>query len=317
MLAALLGAAAPPGGETERLYRAGVEAFQSGRTLEALEALTAVAARDSGYRDVQLLLGQACLASNLLRPAKSHFEAALAATPGNGHAAFLLGLTLYQGARYFEAAEALSRAHDLAATNPHPLIYRGLSNLRLGRPDRARSDLDRALALAPDDVAARLGLAELALAEGRVAEAEALARRAGGDAPSNVEAQILLGRILLDSDRADEAAPVLGRALAGGSARSDALYLFAQALLRSGETAAGRRALSRFQDHKALEERVRLLEAALASDPQDLETRVRLARELLAHDRRGAALIHLATLRRQAPDDSRVRDLLNQAGGRR
>ena len=301
----LLGArlAAQPG-DAEQLYRAGVEAFRAGKTYDALELLGAIVAADPDYRDVQLLLGQACLVANLHPAAKKHFERTLETDPGNPHAAFLLGLTLYRSARWFEAAEALARARDLAPHNPHPLIYRGLSLLRLGRPDEARDDIEAALAEA-EEPTARLALAELELAEGRFEEAEASARGVASSAGS-LEATILLGRIVFEAGRPAEAVPILRRARDAAPRRSDVLYLLAQALLRSGETDAGRSAIERFQDLKALEERVRVLEAALKTDPGDLESRLRLIRLLLDNGRGGAAAHHLAVVHRQAPEDRRI-----------
>lgn len=307
-LLALPGTAALAQPDLERSYRAGVEAFRAGRTHQALELLGAVEAADPGYRDVQLLLGQACLVAGLHLPAKRHFERALAADPANGHAAFLLGLSLHLAARYFEAAETLGRAHELAPQNPHPLIYRGLALLRLGRPGEARGAIEAALARAPGEPTARAALAELELAEGRLEEAERLVRQVLDEAPTP-ESRILLGRVVLAAGRPAEAAVIFRGILASGSERADVLYLLAQSLLRGGETEAGRAAMERFQARKALEERVRVLEAALKTDPGDLESRIRLVRLLLDHRQPAGALLHLATLRELAPGDPRIATL--------
>lgn len=301
----------------EDLYQSGRQAFESGRTFEALELLGAVEAADPGFRDIQLLLGQACLVAQLHQPAKRHFERAVAAEPANPHAAFLLGLALHQGARSFEAAEALARARDLAPANPFPRAYRGLALLALGRPGEARLEIEAALDLAPEEAVVRLALAELELAEGDLTGAEIRVRDLLAEAPS-AEATILLGRVLVAAGRSAEAVVVLregpSAAASGGrfDERSEVLYLLGQALLRSSDTAAGREVLARFKARKAFEEDVRVLEAALKRDPDDIEARIRLVRLLLGHRQTDAVVLHLATLERQAPDDPRVRQLARE-----
>lgn len=310
MVAALLICAAAAAQDLEQLYQAGRRAFASGNVEEAAELLSTVADANPRYRDVEVLLGQAFLAAGRQLDAKKVFERALAADPGNAHAAFLLGLALHQAARYFEAAEALERAHELAPSNPHPLIYRGLSLLELGRPDEARDAVDAALELAPRDPTARTALAELELAAGRYASAEALAREVLEERGAGVlEASILLGRILIAGGRPDEAVPVLREALAAPGAGSGATYLLAQALLRSGDAEAGRSAMERFKAEKALEEEVKVLEAALAADPGDVESRIRLARLLLDHGHHRSSLNHFMVLRKLVPGDPRVHAL--------
>ncbi len=299
--------------DLEGLYRAGLAALQGGRSVEALEKLRAVEAADPGYRDVQILLGQTCLVAGLERDARRHFEGALAADPGNGHAAFLLGMALVRAARYVEAEEALARAHQLAPGNPHPLIYRGLALLRLGRPAQARQAIDAALERAPQEPAAGVALAELELAEGRPELAEALLREAlgrTGGGETALEAEILLARALFEAGRSAEAAAISGRLLTAGPERSDVLYLHAQALLRSGRAEAGRDAMAAFRALKGWEERFRLVEAAVHRAPQDVAARLELIGLLREQRRTTSVRLHLAILRRLAPEDPRVRKLL-------
>lgn len=304
--------------ELETVYEAGRRAFASGEVHEAVELLGTVADADPGYRDVQVLLGQALLVTGRQLEAKRRFDRALEAEPGNAHAAFLLGLALYRSARYFEAAEALDRAHELAPQNPNPLIYHGLSLLELGRPDEARAAVEAALGLAPSDPTARTALAELELAAGRFRSAEAVVREvlAGEQGESGLETKTLLGRILLADGRPAEAVPVLREALDAPGAGSGVVYLMAQALLRSGDTDAGRATLERFKAEKALEEDVKVLESALAADPGDVEARIKLARLLLRHGKKRSSLNQFDLLRRLAPGDPRVRALGVELGQR-
>lgn len=308
--AAGLAALAQPGlgfaAQIDQAYRDGVAAFESGRMLEALDLLTGVATKEADFQRVQLLLGQCYLATNQLRQAKEHFERALTSDPANGHAAFLLGLTFYQSARYFEAEAALLRARRLSPGNPHPLIYRGRALLKLGRPEEALAEIEAAMAISPAEASAREALAELRLAQGELSSAEKLARELVAETPEAPAPNLLLGRILLQSHRAAEALPVLRRARTGNPNRSETLYLLSQALLRSGDTKQGRELLKRFQQLKAVEERIRVLEGEIAGNPAGLESRLELIRILLEHGFTQIAIPHMRALERLAPQDARV-----------
>ena len=288
--------------DLEARYRAGAAAFGSGRPLDALELLEPVVAAAPAYADAQLLLGQACLVAGLERQAKRHFEQILARQPDNGQVTFLLGFSLYRSSRWFEAVEALDRAHALARGNPYPRLYRGLSRLKLGDPTAARADIQAALRIAPDDDAVRVAAAELDLAEGRFQAAEQrlrpLAERTG-----DVEQLILLARSLLEQGRGADAVEVLAPV---DSMRSDLLYVRAQALLRSGDGERGKVELERFRQRKKLEERLRLLEATVSTDPGDVEARLELTGLLIDDGRTGGARLHLSALRRLLPGDRRV-----------
>lgn len=290
----------------EQLYGRGVAAFQAGDAYRTLELLGQVAERDPAYRDVQKLLGQARLVIGQLPAAKDHFERALEQDPRDGHAAFLLGLALHRASRFVEAIPALDRALRLAPGNPNPLIYRGLSHLRLGRPEEARRDLKAALERSPGDATARTALAELEWASGEVAAAERRVRGVLEEAPDSVEARILLGQVLLDRGEAAAAVPELQRARELSPHRSDIVYLLARALLRSGQEEAGRGRLAEFQERRRREERIRILEVAVRSEPEAVERRLELVDLLLEDGQVGRAVPHLATLLRQRPGDERV-----------
>ena len=306
LLAWLLPAlAAAQQSDLEARYQVGAAALRAGRPDQALENLGAVVAEQPGYRDAQMLLGQSCLMVGLRRQAKRHFEEIVARQPDNGQAAFLLGFSLYQAARWFEAVAALDRAHSLARANPYPRLYRGLARLKLGDPEAARADIQAALRLAPEDAAVVAAAAELDLAEGEFAAAERrlrpLVERGGA-----VEHRILLARALLEQQEPGAAVVVLEPA---GDRRSDVLYVRAQALLRDGHRQSGQAALARFRERKTVEERLRLLEATISTDPEDTEARLELSGLLLDEGQVGGALLHLATLRRLLPGDSRVAGL--------
>jgi predicted Zn-dependent protease len=296
--------------DIEKLYQRGRSAFAAGRAYEAIEVLGAVEAQNPAYRDVQILLGQACLVTNLLARAERHFERALEIDPTNPHSAYLLGLTLYQRSRYFEAEQALATARRLAPQNPHPLIYQGLSLLKLGQPRKARAAIEAALRQAPKEPLALLALAELELAEGHSGAAETEVRKVLSASPSSREAILLLSRILVQADRPAEAVAALEPLRASSRLGSEDLYLLAQALLRSGRANEGRAMMSRFKEQTVFEEKVKVLESTIARDSNDLEGRIQLVSLLLDQGVVGSSPIHLTVLLRKLPADPRVQDLV-------
>ncbi len=303
--------AAPAAGQQSRLdagYQAGAAALRAGHPHQAIAALGAVVAAQPAYRDAQLLLGQSFLVVGLDRQAKQQFEQILARRPDDGQVAFLLGFSLYRASRWFEAVEALDRAHALARANPYPRLYRGLARLKLGDPDAARADIQAALRLAPDDDAVQAAAAELELAEGQFRAAE-LRLRPLAERTGDLEQLILLARSLLEQGRAADAVKVLAPI---DSRRSALLYVRAQALLRSGDSDRGKTELAHFRERKKMEERQRLLEATVSTDPDDTDSRLELTGLLIDEGQPGGASLHLAALRRLLPGDRRVAALAAQ-----
>lgn len=289
----------------EDLYRAGAEALQAGNATRAIELLNAVAAQNPNYRDVQMMLGQSYLVASRHREAKQHFEQVVRADPQNGLASFFLGFSLYQSARYVEALDVLDRARALAPSNPNPAIYRGLSFLKTGRPDEARNEIAAALEIAPEEPTAQAAMAELELAEGDPLGAEARLLDVVRQMPS-VDHRILLARAILEGGRPAEAVPLLLQLDDELPDRSDVLYLLAQALLRGGETERGRTQLERFKKQRGIEERLRVLEAEVSTDPENTATRLELVRLLIDNEQPARAHSHLAVLERQLPGDPRL-----------
>ena len=184
--------------------------------------------------------------------------------------------------------------------------------LRLGQAQEARREIGGALSLAPGEPTAEMALAEIDLAEGRFSEAEKRIRRVLGKTPQPEQSQILLGRILLEGGKPAQAIPIFEALVESQPPRSDLLYLEAQALLRGGRREEGRKALERFQKLKEVEGKIRLLEVEVSTNPEDLEAGVRLVTLLLDHRMERSASVPLAQLRRQAPEDPRVKELLRR-----
>ena len=62
-------------------YQRGAEALTRGDLPTALETLGSVAAENASFQNVQILLGQACLAAGLRDAAKDHFDRAVSQDP--------------------------------------------------------------------------------------------------------------------------------------------------------------------------------------------------------------------------------------------
>ena len=267
--------------ELETQYESGARALAQGSLLAAIDELRSVARQDPGYRNVLTLLGKSYLSIGDHRAAKQVFDRALELRPNDGEATLLLGFSLYQEARYFEAARALGRAVELSPGHPLPRMYHGLSLLNLGQVEQAREELEVALQLVPHDRVARGANARLDLAVGNYSAAETAARDLLREQPDDVETLILLGRVLMESGRAADAiAPLRRAADSVGTARSDVLYLLAQAQLRSGNREAGEETLKLFELVKEKEERLRLLRATVSTDPGNMAARAELVRLL-------------------------------------
>ncbi len=118
-----------------------------------------------------------------------------------------------------EALAAYQRAAAFGVSTA-PLNRIGDLYLRLGEPDKALTSFEAALALAPDDADALLGLARAyALRGGGVdqadfANAEARLKRAGQLAPGNVNVSLALGDLYTVYGRHDEALAQYRAALA-------------------------------------------------------------------------------------------------------
>ena len=140
-------------------------------------------------------LGSVYLRQRRYDKAVRELRKAVAATPDDTETQGLLGRALYLKGDYDTARVCLERAAQ--AARPDPLGLASLGDLfeRLGRGDDARDAYERALAAGDADVqiAARLGLARLALAAGD-------AEKARGEAL----------RCLLYLFERDEALPLIG-----------------------------------------------------------------------------------------------------------
>jgi protein O-GlcNAc transferase len=148
-----------------------------------------------------------------LREAFLRYDAVLAADPRNAPALHYSGVVLYQAGKLPEAAERIRASLKLEPGSPDAWSNLALVLDSAGRREAAVNALKEAAKLAPrsPEVHANLSAAELAL--GRVADAEASARRSiaadGGHAPAWHNLALALepqGRLLEGLDAASRAA---------------------------------------------------------------------------------------------------------------
>lgn len=150
-------------------------------------------------------LAMALHANGLSDAAVSEYRAAEALDPADHRWPHHMGRALRSLGHIDPAIDAMKRA---AAVSPRPAIalaYAGLWNLERGDLGAARRALERAATTEPTLVPAHLGLAQLAIAEGRPADALPAIEQARRLAPGDRYARYLNGLVLRDAGRMDDA----------------------------------------------------------------------------------------------------------------
>lgn len=163
----------------EALWASAVQAFQSGRTADALAALRQF----------------------------------VAAVPGHAEGHHLLGIVLGQLARRDEAIASFGQALAIQPGHAAALVNRGQTRAAVGQFREARADLDAAIALKPDFAAAWSALGGVRSALGDTVGAEQAYRKAIALKPDFVDAFYNLGLLLQESGRPAEALAPYRKAL--------------------------------------------------------------------------------------------------------
>jgi tetratricopeptide (TPR) repeat protein len=157
--------------------------------------------------ELLVMLGDAYLGKGALAEAESTYLVALEGRLENAGA--LLGLAQIAGAKgeLRETSIFLARVATLSAdsTSPEFLYKFALVALRAGMIDQAKSALERALKLRPDDPAYLLALGVAWLSRGDLFEAEKLFRRLVQLQPDNSLGQLHLGYVFLNQKKYREA----------------------------------------------------------------------------------------------------------------
>ncbi|HEX6837966.1 MAG TPA: tetratricopeptide repeat protein [Polyangia bacterium] len=307
--------------------------------VDAYRAALDAGVGDSAMRaEIYRGLGTVYLRQRRYDKAVRELRKAVAATPDDAETQGLLGRALYLKGDYDTARVCLERAAQ--AARPDPLGLASLGDLfeRLGRVDDARDAYQRALAAddAEVQIAARLGLARLALAAGDAQAARVEALQALERDPARPDILSTLGRVYASAQQWDDALAAYDRALvsgASGAGQRGQLMLFdrrglleeaLRAALRAGATArANSYATALLEDapehpdalaataraaaeRGELDHAQALVERALASG-DSLEARLAAADVALKGGQAAQAAAALRRAAQLAPDDARPR----------
>jgi tetratricopeptide (TPR) repeat protein len=214
--------------------------------------------------------------------------------------------------RWSQMIGCLDRWLEREPGNAAALVLRGQGRIGLRQLERAAEDYQRAVELAPEYDAARLGLAEIQYRIGHPREAithyEILRRRQ----PTHPESALGLARSLFDAAEPDQARQVLDELLTAHPEHGAALVERGNLALRRGQPAEAETFLARAVatapwDRQAHQYRLLALEA-LGRGDEARKCQERIG-ELEARD---AEMGRLATRFEHAPDDPDVRCHLGQ-----
>jgi hypothetical protein len=145
--------------------------------------------------------------------------------------------------------------------------YQGLTNARLGFPDKAIRDIEHALSLRPDLPPAVLDLGILYFETGQYEPAEQWLQRAYPQPSTHFSAAFFLGLTKLREGDPKTAGPLLAEAAKDPGLRQSAQYYEAVAVLRAGDTTQGRQLLGQVQLGPADTETAQIAKQYLAVAP--------------------------------------------------
>ena len=241
-------------------YRLGTALLLRGDAQAATTALERAATALPEQAAVLAALGEAAAVAGDLAKARALLEEAAALAPAAGRVAYRLGVVYRDLGQPAESERWLKRRNGVGPALADPRLLavaeRSLSPkffLAAGNRAKARGDwpealaaFDRAVALAPTDVAAGLARADALHALGRLAEALAATEAIVAHAHDNADAWLLRAFLLHRSERVAEAIAAAERGVAIRSDRAGRTLL-AALRMRDGrfvEAAADYRALA-------------------------------------------------------------------------
>ncbi|MCL4809787.1 MAG: tetratricopeptide repeat protein, partial [Thermoanaerobaculia bacterium] len=183
------------------------------------------------------LLGEAELAFFALDPDKAMgvLEEAWKLDRGNSEIAFFLGETWFNDGEAGKAALALKHVLESRPQHFEALVYSGVLENDLGRPEKAVEFLKRALAIRPDAFLPAFALGAIHAGTGQLAKAETLLRRAV-QIEENPQALSLLGTIAYERGRLSDAIDALQRAVKLDPDDEDGLFQLGLCYLDRGWT---------------------------------------------------------------------------------
>jgi len=193
---------------------------------KAITQLKEVIAIEPNNTEALVMLGDAYLAQNDQQNAEENYLAALQGKLDNAGALFGLAQISRMKGEIKEAAIYLNRVATLIADSKSPeFLYKfGFEAMNVGMFDEAKSALQRAVELRPDDPSLLLGLGIAWLRKTDLFEAEKLFRRVIQIQPANAQAQLHLGYVLLTQKKYPEAKSWLEKSEHSGAAVPEVSY---------------------------------------------------------------------------------------------
>ena len=181
--------------------------LQKREPAKAVVQLNQILAVEPTNTEVMVMLGDAYLTNNALAEAEQQYLSALGDRLDNASA--LLGLAQIAQAKgeLRESTIFLTRVGTLAMDSKSPeFLYKfAMAALRAGMSDAAKTALENALKLRPNDPACMLAYGIAWLRKGDLFEAEKVFRRLIQLQPNSDPAQVHLGYVLLNQKKYDEA----------------------------------------------------------------------------------------------------------------
>jgi tetratricopeptide (TPR) repeat protein len=299
---------------------------------DALRAVRRAPADPHTWRD----LGQLYEAHLMLEWALPAYSAAVELDPSDARVQYRLAMTRIHHGDLHGGLKSLDEVHRLEPDYGPAWCKRGTGLLDLGRGGEARTAFERALAIDPANSAGTIGLAQVALQEGRPERAlERLQSEALMDGPNAPLAHRLRGKALFQLGREEEAQGEIARGqgarlmlndpwsrkLAAFKKGTSALLLRATRLMDRGKTAKAVELLEelfqREPDNPRVARKLGVAQASLGHwkqavtalslavwlEPADAELKVSLAwAEIMSGNNEAALKTALAALEQDAGD---------------
>lgn len=245
--------------------------------------------------EAQYQLALAYLAAGDLPSGVASLRRALELNPQHAGARFLLADLMAQTNDPEVLKDAEKRLQGLLQDSPQnadALHALALTELKLGEPDDAVQNLERAVASAPKELIFQVTLAQAKLTQKDSKAAEAILKKASDDFPTSPDSAVILGRFYSSHNRAAEAEQQFRRALARDPNHGAALLNLATLQLQMGRRADAEK-----------------LTKQLSGRPEAMFKPV-YANFLFQQGRREEAVLEFERLAKQDPDDRMARTRL-------
>lgn len=229
------------GGSLAALNGAAEAAEKQGLDEKALAFL--IKARQVNPRDVPTLMhfSMVCLRRDLGPDAIDALQQARHIKPNNDSVLYLLARANISVENWQEAYDLFSAFVKRVPTFAPAYFALGWLDVKMGRPEDARSQLEHCLTLAPRLVDARYELAQLDLNDGRLETAEDLMRQVLAENPNHAKANAALGDLMMRRGKLPEAQSYLEAATRLDPKLASAHYKLSLLYFREHQTTQGER----------------------------------------------------------------------------